>query len=72
MAAVLALALAATCVAPWRRHRVTRGARSRRALRIGVVASAALAGLVLVIAVANTTSAARSPQTLAALLDGGW
>ncbi|MGW5616426.1 tat (twin-arginine translocation) pathway signal sequence [Streptomyces sp. NPDC003877] len=72
MAAVLALTLAATCVALWRRHRVTRGARSRRALRIGVAATAALAGLVLVIAVANTTSAARSPQALAALLDGGW
>ncbi|MGC0334263.1 hypothetical protein RKD23_007253 [Streptomyces sp. SAI-170] len=72
MAAVLALALAGTGAALWRRHKATPDARPRRALKAGITASVVLAGLVLVVAVANATSAAHSPEALAAFFDGGW
>lgn len=72
MAAVLALTLAGACAALWRRRRITRDTPSRRALALGAAASAVLAVLALVIALANTTSAAHSPEALAALFEGGW
>ncbi|MEU6684585.1 tat (twin-arginine translocation) pathway signal sequence [Streptomyces sp. NPDC046832] len=72
MAATVGLALAGVAAALWRRHRAVPDARSRRAMKAGVAASAVCASLALVIAVANTTSAAHSSQALATFLDGGW
>ncbi|MEW2609792.1 tat (twin-arginine translocation) pathway signal sequence [Streptomyces sp. NPDC047880] len=72
MAATAGLALAGVAAALWRRRRAAPGTRSRRAMKAGVAASALCAALALVIAVANTTSAAHSSQALAAFLDGGW
>ncbi|MFD8235999.1 tat (twin-arginine translocation) pathway signal sequence [Streptomyces sp. NPDC059696] len=72
MAAVAALALVGAAVTLWKRHRTGSDAGSKRATKAGIAASAACAVLALVVAVANTTSAAHSSQALAALLDGGW
>ncbi|MEW2521551.1 tat (twin-arginine translocation) pathway signal sequence [Actinacidiphila alni] len=75
MAAVVALSLAAATVVLWRRRRASAapaGTRARRPLTWGVAGCAALTAVVLVVAVANATSAAHSPQALAAFFDGGW
>ncbi|MFI8219637.1 tat (twin-arginine translocation) pathway signal sequence [Streptomyces sp. NPDC085932] len=72
LATVVALALTGVCVVLWRRHRVTHEVRSRRALKLAVAATASVAGIALVVAVANVTSAAHPAEALAALLDGGW
>ncbi|MEU8775548.1 tat (twin-arginine translocation) pathway signal sequence [Streptomyces sp. NPDC048606] len=75
MAAVLALALAVATVILWRRrkaHPAPAGTRARRRLTWGVVASATLAAVVLVVAVANAMNAADSPQALAAFFEGSW
>ncbi|MFE0477841.1 tat (twin-arginine translocation) pathway signal sequence [Streptomyces sp. NPDC058947] len=72
MALVVALALAGVCVVLWRRHRATHEVRSRRGLKLGLAAAATVAGVALVIAVANVSSAAHPPEALAAFLDGGW
>ncbi|MFJ2301488.1 tat (twin-arginine translocation) pathway signal sequence [Streptomyces sp. NPDC087787] len=72
MAAVVALAMAGASVVLWRRLRTSPDARSRRAAVFGATASALLAAVVLVIAYANTTTAAHSPQALADFFAGGW
>ncbi|MFB7457994.1 tat (twin-arginine translocation) pathway signal sequence [Streptomyces sp. NPDC056188] len=72
MAAAVALAMAGGSVVLWRRLRTSSDARSRRATKLGGTASAILAAVVLVIAYANTTTAAHSPQALADFFAGGW
>ncbi|MEV6423964.1 tat (twin-arginine translocation) pathway signal sequence [Streptomyces sp. NPDC051662] len=72
MAALVALALAGASVMLWRRLKTSSDIRSRRAMKFGGTASALLTAVVLVIAFANTTSAADSPQALANFFAGGW
>lgn len=69
---VLALALAGTSVVVWRRLRTASDARSRRTIKVTGTASALLAALVLVVVLANISTATHSPEALAALFAGGW
>ncbi|MBC9715816.1 tat (twin-arginine translocation) pathway signal sequence [Streptomyces sp. TRM66268-LWL] len=72
MAALLAVALIGVGVALWRQHRVTPGNRSKRGLKAGMTASAFMACAVLVVALANTSTATHSPEALAGLFNGSW
>ncbi|MFF6961597.1 tat (twin-arginine translocation) pathway signal sequence [Streptomyces sp. NPDC008317] len=72
MAALVALAAAVGCVLLWRRSRAAADARSKRTMTFGVAAGAAMTLIVLVIAFANASSAAHSPQALADFFAGGW
>jgi hypothetical protein len=72
MAALVALALAGASVMAFRRLGASADARSRRSARTAGLASALLAAVVLVVAVANTMSAADSPQALSGFFAGGW
>ncbi|MFE9612771.1 tat (twin-arginine translocation) pathway signal sequence [Streptomyces sp. NPDC006012] len=72
MAAVLALAMAGVTVMLWRQRKNSPERRSGRATKFGVTASAVLTAAALVVAVANTTSAADSPRALAGFFAGGW
>ncbi|QGV82331.1 tat (twin-arginine translocation) pathway signal sequence [Streptomyces ficellus] len=72
MAALVAVASAGAAAVLFRRLRASRDVRSRRARTCGAAATAVLAAAALVIAVANTTSAADSPRALALFFAGDW
>lgn len=72
MAALLALAMAGASVMLWRQLKTSPERRSRRAAKFGFTASAVLTAAALVVAFANTTSAADSPRALAGFFAGGW